>query len=134
MDLPSGYGVPTYAHWQGILVTMPDGRTALVIGFPRGPDSQLLMVQPGTYGEAWAADGSAAVEVDGSVLTPVLPSKKDRVKILGDSVEGVGPSGVAPAGAVGTLIGIDNNEGIVKVDRATELAIADMSLLGKVVA
>jgi hypothetical protein len=54
------------------------------------------------------------------------PSKKDRVKILGES-----DTASAQPGACGTLIGIDSSDGIVKVDNTTDLVIIDMRLLGK---
>ena len=95
-----------------------------------GPDSQKLLVQPGTYATKWIPDdpGAAGIPVDASSLIPVPPSKKDIVRFLRDSGDGG-----AKAGAGGSLIGIDTNEGIVKLDKVTELVIVHMSFLGKVV-
>ncbi len=66
--------------------------------------------------------GEEAVETHS--LSLVTPSKKDRIKILVD-VEN------ATAGAMGTLIGIDAADGIVKLDNSSELVIIDMTHLGK---
>ena len=123
----------SYVHWQDVLVTLPhsNGRTARVLGM--APDGRSLTVQPGSVDPssgAWAAEaGAAEAAVDPLSLGVVPPTKKDRVKILGEQ-EGLS----APPGTVGTLIGIDSMDGIVRVDNQTELLIVDMGMLGKLVA
>jgi len=65
--------------------------------------------------------GSDMVTIPGDYLEPVMPKKKDNVKIIkGDSV-----------GLTGTLIGIDAADGIVKITgtAAQDIKILDLNLL-----
>ncbi|KAG1676522.1 hypothetical protein FOA52_000065 [Chlamydomonas sp. UWO 241] len=130
-----GYGgvaPESFAHWQGVLVTLPGSDHQLaVVTSVGGPDGRLLRVATGTLDHgsgAWVADG-AELSYDGGLLSLLPPSKKDRVKILGES-----DTASAQPGAAGQLIGIDSSDGIVKVDNTTDLVIIDMRLLGRMLA
>jgi len=108
----------SYVHWQGVLVFLPgpDNRTAIVVGpGPPGSRAATLVVQPGVYEERWVAEAASGGDqiVEATSLRLVPPSRKDRVKIVGE-VGDVGASSQAP-GAVGSLIGMDGPDGIVKV-------------------
>ena len=74
---------------------------------------------------SWVPDPDhAGEEVELSALAPLAPSKKDRVRVLEDSDS-------APAGTAGLLIGIDGNDGIVKVDNSSDLLIVPLATLGR---
>lgn len=119
-------------HWEGLLVNLPgqDGQVARVLGLA-GSDGRTLRLQHGgldPVSGSWAPAADQPDEtLDPSTLSLVMPSKKDRVKVLGETDTLTGP------GAVGTLIGMDGTDGIVKVDNSTDLCIIDMRLLGKMV-
>ncbi|KAF6150734.1 hypothetical protein GIB67_020817 [Kingdonia uniflora] len=51
----------------------------------------------------------------------VVPRKSDRVKILSGEERG----------ATGKLIGVDNTDGIVKIDDTLDVKILDMAILAK---
>ena len=127
---PGGASIgDSFAHWQGCLVYLPGGTGGTAIVRGPGPDGRSLLVQPGVYEEQWRpAPGGLEQLVDALALRLVPPSKKDRVKILGEI-----DSAAAPPGAVGSLIGVDGLDGIVRWDNTTDLTIIDMRLLGKLV-
>jgi len=54
-------------------------------------------------------------------VTRVPPSKKDRVKVVRGEF----------AGQVGTLIGLDAADGIVKLEETSDIKIMDMDFLAK---
>lgn len=71
---------------------------------------------------------SAALEThDARALAVVRPSKRDKVKVIKAESQDV-------LGVTGTLIGIDNADGIVKCDVSNDMKILDMTFLAKVVA
>lgn len=102
----------SYVHWDGVLVFLPGpgNRTAVVIG-PGAPGT--LIVQPGVYEEQWVPEaGASGQAVEAAALRLVLPSKKDRVRIVGEADQ---QTTAAMPGVAGSLIGIDGADGIVKV-------------------
>lgn len=118
-----------FAHWQGCLVYLPGGTGSTAVVRGPGSDGRSLRVQPGVYEEQWRpTPGVPEQLVDALALRLVAPSKKDRVKILGE-IDSV----VAAPGVVGSLIGIDGLDGIVRGDNTTDLTIIDLRLLGKLV-
>ncbi len=62
-------------------------------------------------------------DIDATDLVPVRPEKKDKVKILSGEF----------SGQVGALIGIDQQDGIVKLSGSSDFKILRMSILAKYV-
>ncbi|KAG2495630.1 hypothetical protein HYH03_006230 [Edaphochlamys debaryana] len=120
--------VEDFGTWLGILVTLPGGgRNAVVRS--ASPDGT-VSAQPGSYSQdtGFAPDGSAPLEThDARTLQVVRPSKRDKVKVIKAESADV-------LGVTGTLIGIDNADGIVKCDVSNDMKILDMTFLAKVVA
>jgi transcription elongation factor SPT5 len=66
-------------------------------------------------------DSNQEQDVPAGDLEPVRPEKKDKVKILSGEF----------AGQIGALIGIDQQDGIVKLAGSSDFKILRMSLLAK---
>ncbi|GIL82005.1 hypothetical protein Vretimale_1566 [Volvox reticuliferus] len=116
-----------FGTWGGILVQTPDGRSCVVRSAQ--PDGTLSL-QPGTFSQdaGFAPDAGAALEThDARLLTVVRPSKRDKVKVIKAETQDV-------LGVTGTLIGIDNADGIVKCEVSNDMKILDMTFLAKMVA
>jgi hypothetical protein len=79
-----------------------------------------------------ASAGAATVSVAPAELSLVPPARKDRVRVVVVAADAGGAAG-APAGLTGTLIGIDEADGIVKADASGDhdIKILDMSVLAK---
>ncbi|EFJ43471.1 hypothetical protein VOLCADRAFT_106802 [Volvox carteri f. nagariensis] len=108
-----------FGTWGGILVQTPDGRSCVVR--TAQPDGTLSL-QPGVYSPdaGFTLDAGAPREThDARTLTVVRPSKRDKVKVIKAETQDV-------LGVTGTLIGIDNADGIVKCDLCV-LDLADVS-------
>ncbi|GLC43354.1 hypothetical protein PLESTB_001336800 [Pleodorina starrii] len=119
--------VEDFGTWGGILVQTADGRLAVVRAAQ--PDGTLSL-QPGTYSQddSFAPDASAPLEThDARSLSLVRPSKRDKIKVIKAETADL-------LGVTGTLIGIDNADGIVKCDVSNDMKILDMTYLAKVVA
>ncbi|KAG2448985.1 hypothetical protein HYH02_005739 [Chlamydomonas schloesseri] len=120
--------VEDFGTWASILVQVPgSGRYGVVRA--AGSDGT-CSVQPGNYApeSGFSADASAPLEThDARALAVVRPSKRDKVKVIKAESQDV-------LGVTGTLIGIDNADGIVKCDVSNDMKILDMTFLAKVVA
>lgn len=73
------------------------------------------------------ADGAPLETHDARTLMVVRPSKRDKIKIIKAETQDM-------LGVTGTLIGIDNTDGIVKCDVSNDMKILDMTFLAKVMA
>lgn len=73
----------------------------------------------------FAAGGPEEQCTTGSLVL-VQPRKRDRVKVL-RSEDGSG------LGATGTMIGIDQRDGILKLDGAGTMKITDIAYLGRLI-
>ena len=80
-------------------------------------------VQPGSAeGSSFVPLGEEEV-VDACLVTLVRPQKKDRIKVLRETH--------VRAGLLGNLIGVDNSDGIVKLEGTNDMQIIDLALLGR---
>ena len=61
--------------------------------------------------------------MDACLVTLVRPQKKDRIKVLRETH--------VRAGLLGNLIGVDNSDGIVKLEGTNDMQIIDLALLGR---
>lgn len=118
-------------HYEGVLVSIISGKESGKSALVKSVDAkkrklvlQLGSVDPGT--NAWIAESDAAETYSLSSIETLPPSKKDKVRLLKDS-------DLANAGTVGSLIGIDDADGIVKVEGSTELVVIDLKHLARVI-
>ncbi|KAG1680346.1 hypothetical protein FOA52_015436 [Chlamydomonas sp. UWO 241] len=98
-------------YGSGVLVELPGalGQLGVVtsVGGPngRGPP---LHVQPGTLDKRsgqWRPDSAASLRFNGALLTLVVPTLGDRVKLLGGVIRPQGAEHARP-GATGVLAGV----------------------------
>ncbi|XP_013607380.1 PREDICTED: putative transcription elongation factor SPT5 homolog 1 [Brassica oleracea var. oleracea] len=92
-----------------------------------GEDSDLGVIRDVSDGTCKVSLGSSG-EGDTIMALPseleiVPPRKNDRVKIVGGQFRG----------SIGTLIGIDGSDGIVKIEENLDVKILDLAILAKFV-
>ncbi|GFR39839.1 hypothetical protein Agub_g334 [Astrephomene gubernaculifera] len=128
MGPPAAAGVvEDFSTWVGILVALPPGERHGVVRAAHADGG--CSVQPGAYSPEgdFVPDAGAPLEThDARSLTVVRPSKRDKVRVIQAETQDM-------LGITGTLIGIDNADGIVKCDVSCEMKILDMMFLAKFV-
>ena len=103
-----------------------------------GEDRGVVVSYDAASGEACVAQGAAAaggaIDVSGQggtrSLAPVATMRLVEPRV-GDPVKIVTASGRTPAGAVGSMIGVDNEDGIVKLQPSNDIQILPMRAIAR---
>lgn len=112
-----GFGQPAendnwLVHATGVLVQIDQGEHAGKTGVIRSSEGIHAQVE---------VSGDMTVTIDIGQMTPVVPTKKDDVVVISD----------ADKGGRGSLIGIDGEDGIVKMQPSLDIKILRLDSLAK---
>jgi len=120
-DGGSGANRAWLSHGENVVVRVTDGPHADCEGIAQTNLNVAVRDGGGTVLVLLAVAGTDFVRIQCSHLQRVAPARKEQVKVVAGG----------SAGETGTLIGIDGENGIVKLDSNMDIMVFHMEALGK---
>ncbi|KAK9811747.1 hypothetical protein WJX72_009461 [[Myrmecia] bisecta] len=113
-----------WTHWDSLAVQLPTGECGVVRNMAPDGRCQVALGSLDAEGNLSVPPDAQLVPQNGSDLVLMQPRSKNTIKIVRGELRG----------QTGQLIGVDNTDGIVKLDHNLDIKILDMSTLGRLIA